>query len=441
MVPGLLESGGEELLVEVCKSAYLEIYYPQARALGLDRDGELLARFAGWEERNLAELYRRWHRPNPLPVVTPEAVKAHYERNPEQFTFGATVDLEVLFVRCEGSEKAWQVCRERMRSHQSRAGQGESLKTLLVEERERSGEANGSFAEIAPARLFPGLRAAVEDAEPGTFTNLVESAEGIFWVRVLARRDENVLPLERVERRIRRELTAELYDGWSQEEIDRLRSLRAESSTNNLAEDALFAQAARREGLAREPSFLKQRDTFWRWQLADAAFFRDLEVFPADEELASDRGVQLYREQVYLLATFHETGDSETTGKVSDKVAAGLAVANDPAAFLRAEAARYPNAIVETVGPLTRRELRRLDAELHDRSAELAPGQWTGALPTFDRPRSGGIPAAHLKSHAVAGRGQAGASARVSRAYRRQRRSFPVNVRAPLGVGGSSAAA
>lgn len=384
-----LQQGGEELRAALCKAVYVEIYHHRALAAGLDRDPDFEAGMSAWRQRRLAALYRSRRQPDFAAQITAETVAAAYERDPQRFAVPGRVDLDVLFVRCGAGDGERGECRSRMAAHRRRLDEGAELAAILAEERQHSGEANGSFRGVVPARLSADLRAAVDATEPGSIAGPIETPIGLYLIRVADREPPVPLPLERVEPRIRREMTAELAAAWLDGETRRLSAELAGKVAADAGEEALFAAAARAQGLDEEPDFAAREADARRWMLADRAFYQDAEVLPSDRELESQlredpRIAERYRQVRLVLAVVDAGGDRYATLRAADQVAEALRETADPGGALRRLAANRTEVRVEEIGPMTLGEVRRHHRALLEVVEELAPGEWKGPFPYGD---------------------------------------------------------
>jgi hypothetical protein len=379
----VLAGGGERLQIRICKASYTEVYYHRALALGLDRQPEHLAEMADFRHRRLASLYRKRHPPKNAGEVSQEALKAEYASRLEDFTTPAEADLDVLFVGCEGDR---QGCRQRMATLRERLAGGEALASLIVEEKVRSGAANGTFRQVALEQLAKELRGAVAATAPGSFTPVVETPIGLFWVKVLRRQAPELLPFDRFERQIRNQLSRRQLAHEKELQVTALRqkygaglSAKAEEAPD---EESLFVAAARAEDLDQDPELQLAVKDFSRFALADRAFYLDKEILPSDEELVRQlnepQNAARYRELSLLLAVIPPQAERYAALRQARELAGELAVAPDPAALLRHRGEEDPRLQIQQLGPLTLRQLQRQYSALPKPAAELNVGQWQG---------------------------------------------------------------
>lgn len=133
-------------------------------------------------------------------VVTQEDVRKHYESHPEQYGGETRYHLRNLMIRVEPSatEEERAAARKRMEDILSRLRAGESF--------DKTGTIGKDLGFIGFGTLAPQLQEALRNAEPGSFTPVLDTDQGyqLFFVQDIAQSQGK--PFEAVAEDIEREL-------------------------------------------------------------------------------------------------------------------------------------------------------------------------------------------------------------------------------------------
>ncbi len=151
--------------------------------------------------------------------VSPTAVREEYERRIEEFTRPAEVQLRTIALNKGTTEEEAKVKRAEAESIQAKLEAGEDFGELARKHSQGAYAAQGgSWGWITPGSLRAELAAAVEDAEVGKVSPLVETPEEIYLLLVEASKAARVVPFEEVKDQLDREVQAReearLYQDW-----------------------------------------------------------------------------------------------------------------------------------------------------------------------------------------------------------------------------------
>jgi len=282
-----LRRGGDYLEKQVCKAVFQAIYGELARENGLAASEVFVKALDDWREEKLAARYQRQHLPPKSRLVSETDVLRSYDENRDRlYTSSGAADIAVLFVRCGEESSVRAGCRDKMEAYRRRALTDDStLGVLIAEERELSGQANGTFRDVPLTSLADELVEAILHTPAGFSTPVIETPAGLFWLRVLNRTDPAQVPFEKVEEHVRQIVQRDAVKGWRAAAAAGLRDQLDLPET--ASETECLAAAAIVEGLDREATFLAEERVFKAWRLADLAFFEDSEILPTDTEIAA----------------------------------------------------------------------------------------------------------------------------------------------------------
>ncbi|MCB1043954.1 MAG: hypothetical protein KDC35_13505 [Acidobacteria bacterium] len=303
--------GSEEYYEDLAKVLYLSIYEPLAYRDNLHLSTSVQEEIEVWEKQRLANLYRSTHAPQ-LKYVDDHAIRSFYEKNRDSFYTSPKVSFHALFLsRTRYGD--WEL-RDRLSDYKHRWQEGANLISLIEEERKQSGEANGTFSEIAMGKLAASIQSALMQSQDDKPIE-ISTALGLFWIHVFERKDPVLLPFEQVQGIIRHRLHEQQIQVW-------------ESQFPSKDLDEALAQAARSEHLSEDSLFQKAKSDHIRWQLADAAFYRDCPNLIDDYELQGKYAEHPHRftqSLIKLITVRSERLDHESLDlirKIQDKLSA-----------------------------------------------------------------------------------------------------------------------
>jgi peptidyl-prolyl cis-trans isomerase SurA len=156
--------------------------------------------------------------------VAPGAVRAHYEAHPDDYQRPAKVKLRMVVL---GKPSAGEVARVRQEAEAlcRRAREGEDMAVLARAHSEGThARDGGDWGWIEPAQaLRRELARAIAALATGAVSDVIETPEQFYILKVEARREASVAPFEdvqpEIERRMRREENERRMRVW----LDRLR--------------------------------------------------------------------------------------------------------------------------------------------------------------------------------------------------------------------------
>ncbi len=192
----------EELRGLVAGDIREEIYYREALALGLDRDDVVIRRRMRQKMEFLIDATAGAIAPGE------EELAAWYAEHREAFREPMRLDFEQIYLGQRADPETVAALRARLAGGADPAALGEP--TLLPP------AMNAALAAAVDGVFGPGFFARLEGLPTGRWQGPVESAYGLHLVRIRARREGAVPPLEQVRedvlRRWRMEKAAELRD-------------------------------------------------------------------------------------------------------------------------------------------------------------------------------------------------------------------------------------
>lgn len=382
--PGFPELRGEARSAAICAASYREIYARIGARKGLDKTAAFSVELAAARRRLAAELYRRKRQPNFAARLTAAELEAEWQRRSlpgGDLHQPGQIDMDVLYLRCSVLPAERGACAQRAAEIDAQLHAGVPFIDLVGAERERSGNANGSYSAAPLEKLSSELRQLAEATPAHSLSPWLEVPHGLFRLQVLDRRGAGPRPLFTVEPQLRRELAERRVREWEEAERRRL-DPRGRAS----CEEALAA-AAERAGDTRDPAFAAALAGEKARLLASAAYAADREARPSDSQLEAERQARAAELEELVLLIFalpfgERPGDAKASytraGEVADALTRGAA--NLPAA-LAALPAGFPDLRVEQVGPLRRREIEEALPDFAKALAGAGAGTWRGPIP------------------------------------------------------------
>lgn len=382
--PGFPELRGEARSAAICAASYREIYARIGARKGLDKTAAFSAELAAARRRLAAELYRRKRQPNFAARLTAAEVEAEWQRRSlpgGDLHQPGQIDMDVLYLRCSVLPAERRACAQRAAQIDSLLESSVPFIDLVGAERERSGNANGSYSGAPLERLSSELRQLAEATPARGLSPWLEVPHGLFRLQVLDRRGAGPRPLFTVEPQLRRELAERRVREWEEGERRRL-DPRGRASC-----EATLAAAAEKAGDTRDPAFAAALAREKVRLLASAAYAADREARPNDRQLEAERQARTAELEELVLLVFafpfgDKPGDAKASyakaGEIADALTRGAA---DLPAALGALPARFPELRVEQLGPLRRREIEKALPDFAKALAGAGAGTWRGPIP------------------------------------------------------------
>lgn len=363
----------------ICAAAYREIYGRLARDKKLDQQEAFAAEIEAARRRMAADYYRSRRQPGFESRVKPAELEAEWKRRSApggDFHWPGQVDMDVLYLRCGVLPAERRACLERAQQIDKRLARGTAFVDLVGEERERSGNANGSYSGAPLDKLGAELRQLALATTPPSLSPWLEVPHGLFRISVLDHRGAGSRPLVQVEEQLRRELGEKSWRAY-EENQQRRAAPRSKASF-----EEYLAGAAELSGDTRQPAFVAAFEAEKERLLAARAYAGDRAARPNDEALEKERRARADElEELVLLVFAFPFGEPRAAyakaGEIAQTLDAGAA---DLPAALAALPARFPELRVEQVGPLRR---RAIEAALPDFGKALAgapAGSWRGPI-------------------------------------------------------------
>ncbi len=375
------ELRGERRAAAVRGAAFREIYGGLGARKGLDQGPELKAALAAARRKLAADLYRKKRQPNFENRVTAAEIEAEWRRRSApggDLFYPGQIDMDVLYLRCSVLPAERQACAARAAEVDQRLKSGQPFIELVAEERQHSGNANGSYSG-RPAR--PAF------ARPPPAGRKHPAARAF----VLARAAARPLPAAGARPPRRR---------------GRGRSARSKRSCAASWASAGCAPGKRRSAGAatrvrgkpskssskRPPTRPATPATRLSWPpsppngrrlLAAAAYAADKAARPTDPQLETERRARAGElEELVLLIFAFPFSDPKTSyakaGKIAQALTAGAA---DLPAALAALPARFAELRVEQVGPLRRKLVEEALPDFAKTLDGADAGSWRGPIP------------------------------------------------------------
>ncbi len=390
--PLFAELRGEPRSAAVCAAGYREIYARTGAQKGLEKNAEFVAELAAARRRLAAELYRRKRQPNFEHRLTAAEVEAEWQRRSQpggDLYQPGQIDMDVLYLRCSVLPAERRACAERAAAIDARLAKGVPFIDLVGEERQQSGNANGSYSGAPLEKLSDELRELAQATPARGLSPWLEVPNGLFRLQVLDRRGAGPRPFFLVEQQVRRELAEQRVREWEDAERRRL-DPRGKGSC-----EEMLAAAAEKAGDTRDPAFLAALAAEKSRLLAAHAYAADAASRPADAQLENERRARTAElEELVLLVfalPFAETpggppGEAlggkpsgyAKAGRIAEILTRGAA---DLPGTLGALPSLFPELRIEQVGPLRRREIEAGLPGFTKALAGAGAGTWRGPIP------------------------------------------------------------
>lgn len=151
--------------------------------------------------------------------ITPSEMREAYEQNIEKYRIPEQVDLRMIVISRGKTEEEKAVKRKQVEEIRRRLLAGEDFGELAraVSEGVKA-DAGGHHGWIDPATRREELRRAIAALAPGEISEIIETEEDFFIIKIDGRKNAGLTPFEKAGPEIREKLHAEkaqrLYDEW-----------------------------------------------------------------------------------------------------------------------------------------------------------------------------------------------------------------------------------
>lgn len=151
--------------------------------------------------------------------ISPADVRARYEEHIEEYHVPEKVKLRMITLNKGATEEDRQVKRKEAEQILARLKEGEDFANLAKQSSEGSkASRGGDWGWTDPAILRPELRAVAEKLEAGMTSGILDLGEELYILRVEARQNASVIPMEDVQEdlalELRKEIGQRLYEEW-----------------------------------------------------------------------------------------------------------------------------------------------------------------------------------------------------------------------------------
>jgi parvulin-like peptidyl-prolyl isomerase len=152
-------------------------------------------------------------------TVDPNEVRRYYEDNLEQFRSPAQVKLSLIVLKKGAGEESAAAKRREAETVLKRLRAGEDFASLAETVSEgHNAKQGGDWGWVEPGMLRQELANAVEKLAAGTVSGIIETADELYIARSSGRKEAEAKPFEEaapgIEKRLRREKAAPLYEAW-----------------------------------------------------------------------------------------------------------------------------------------------------------------------------------------------------------------------------------
>jgi peptidyl-prolyl cis-trans isomerase SurA len=154
-------------------------------------------------------------------AVSPREVREAYERDIARYRVPEQVELRMIRISRGRTPEELEVKRRQMEDVRRRILAGEDFGAVAQAVSEGTkASVGGYWGWVEPESRREELAEAMACLEPGEVSDLVETEEDLYLIRIEARREEHVIPFETVRDEIQETLRKErakiLYDEWMQ---------------------------------------------------------------------------------------------------------------------------------------------------------------------------------------------------------------------------------
>jgi peptidyl-prolyl cis-trans isomerase C len=185
----------------------------EARRIGLDRIPEVKMRIDNAVDIILAQQYYQQMRDGITPA--PEALKAYYDENPDQFRQPEEVHVKHIIV----------ADREAAENAMAELDKGRPFETVARQvNMDGSKQRGGDIGWYPRGRLVPAFETAAFALQKGEVSDIVPTRFGFHIIKLEDRREAGVKPFEAVEDDVRQRVIQALMDQQHDAIVTRLRS-------------------------------------------------------------------------------------------------------------------------------------------------------------------------------------------------------------------------
>ncbi|MFH1477301.1 MAG: peptidyl-prolyl cis-trans isomerase [Verrucomicrobiota bacterium] len=185
----------------------------------LDVEGLTLEEWQANLKKSMIVAFLREREVDSKVSVSPQDVRAAYEKAGDTFRTPAQVHLRMIMINGGNTDEEIAVKRKQAEDVRRRLLEGESFEHLArqVSQSARAQD-GGDWGWIDPASRRPELAAAIQALKPGEISNVIPAGGDLYILKVEGRRDATIIPFGKVHDTLRTELEKQeakrLYDAW-----------------------------------------------------------------------------------------------------------------------------------------------------------------------------------------------------------------------------------
>ncbi|MBI2438214.1 MAG: peptidyl-prolyl cis-trans isomerase [Lentisphaerae bacterium] len=185
----------------------------------LDEEGLTLEEWQGNLKKSMIVTFLREQEVDKKVSVSPQAVRAAYEKAGDTFRTPEQVQLRLIMINIGQTDEERTLKRKFAGELRRRLLSGESFADLAKQVSEGArAEDGGNWGWIDPATRRPELAAALGALKPGEISEVIPAGEDLYILKVEGRREAALIPFEKVQDTLRVELEKQeakrLYDAW-----------------------------------------------------------------------------------------------------------------------------------------------------------------------------------------------------------------------------------
>lgn len=185
----------------------------------LDQEGLTLEEWQANLKKSMIVSFLREREVDSKASVSPQDVRAAYEKAGATFRTPEQVDLRMIMLNGGKTDEEIAVKRKQAEDVRKRLLAGESFEELAkqISQGARAKE-GGDCGWVDPASRRPELAAAIRTLKPGTISDIIPADGDLYILKIEGQRDATMIPFEKVQDTLRTELEKQeakrLYDAW-----------------------------------------------------------------------------------------------------------------------------------------------------------------------------------------------------------------------------------
>jgi peptidyl-prolyl cis-trans isomerase SurA len=185
----------------------------------LDGDGLTLEEWQANLKKSMIVSFLREREVDSKVSVSPQDVRAAYEKAGDTFRTPAQVHLRMIMIDGGKTDEEIAVKRKQAEDVRKRLLAGESFEDLARQVSQSAhAKDGGDWGWIDPASRRPELATAIQALKPGEISVVIPAGEDLYILKVEGQRAATVIPFEKVQDTLRTELEKQeakrLYDNW-----------------------------------------------------------------------------------------------------------------------------------------------------------------------------------------------------------------------------------